>query len=95
MKAMSDQDVAKQLDDLGAEVDQRNAEYMAMAGAASDRVRMEKIEAHPERVARMAKVQAAQAEKIQEIRVREKEAIQKFKEEYGIDPTESSFFHYE
>ncbi len=95
MKAMSDQDVAKQLDDLGAAVDQSNAEYMAQAGAASDRVRMEKIEQHPERVAKLAKVQAHQAEAIQQIRLREAEAIEKFKQQYGIDPTKSSFFSYE
>jgi hypothetical protein len=95
MKAMSDQDVAKQLDDLGAAVDQSNAEYMAQAGAASDRVRMEKIEQHPERVAKLARVQAHQAEAIQQIRLREAEAIEKFKQQYGIDPTKSSFFSYE
>lgn len=95
MKAMSDQDVAKQLDDLGAAVDQSNAEYMAMAGAASDRVRMSKIEQHPERVAKIAQVQAHQAEAIQQIRMRETEAIERFKKQYGIDPTKSSFFSYE
>jgi hypothetical protein len=95
MKAMADQDVAKQLDDLGSAVDQANAEYMAMAGSASDRVRMDKIEAHPERVAAIAKVQAHQAEAIQQIRLREREAIEKFKQQYGIDPTKSSFFTYE
>lgn len=95
MKAMADQDVAKQLDDLGSAVDQSNAEYMAMAGAASDRVRMAKIEQHPERVARIAQVQAHQAEAIQQIRMREAEAIERFKKQYGIDPTRSSFFTYE
>lgn len=94
MKAMADQDVAKQLDDMGAAVDQSNAEYMAQAGAASDRVRMEKIEEHPERVAKIAQVQAHQAEAIQQIRLREQEAIERFKKQYGIDPTKSSFFSY-
>jgi hypothetical protein len=95
MKAASDQDIAKTLDDLGAEADQRNAEYMAKVGAASDRIRMEKIEKHPERIANIARVAAAQAEAIQQIRIREREAINKFKELYGIDPTASSFFHYQ
>lgn len=95
MKAMADQDVAKQLDDIGASIDQANVEYMAASGYASDKVRMEKIEGHPDRVAKIAKVQAAQAEAVQKIRLREKKAIEKFKEMYGIDPTESSFFHYE
>ena len=95
MKAMADQEVAKQLDDIGAAIDQSNVEYMAASGYASDRARMEKIEKQPERVAKIAKVQAAQAEAIQKIRLREKKAIEDFKEMYGIDPTESSFFHYE
>ncbi|QTA88941.1 hypothetical protein [Desulfonema magnum] len=95
MKAMADQDVAKQLDNIGAEIDQSNVEYMAASGYASDRVRMEKIEKHPDRIAKIAKVQAAQAEAIQKIRMRENKAIEAFKDMYGIDPTESSFFHYE
>ncbi len=95
MKAMADQDVAKQLDDIGSAIDQANVEYMAASGYASDKVRMEKIEKHPDRVAKIAKIQAAQAEAIQKIRLREKKAIERFKEMYGLDPTESSFFHYE
>jgi hypothetical protein len=94
MKAMSDQDIAKQLDTVGSTIDQANAVYMAAAGAASDEVRMEKIENQPERVAAIAKAQAAQAEAIQRIRLREQEAINDFKKRYGIDPTETSFFHY-
>ena len=95
MKAASDQDIAKNLDALGAEADRRNAEYMAAVGAASDRLRMEKIESHPKRIAEIARVAAAQAEAIQQIRVREQAAIDQFKKLYGIDPTESSFFHYQ
>jgi hypothetical protein len=93
-KAVSDQDVAKNLDELGAEADQRNLEFMAAAGAASDRLRMEKIEKHPKRLQDVAAVQAAQAEAVAAIRTREAKMIQYFKEKYGIDPTRSSFFHY-
>jgi len=95
MKAASDQNVAKTLDSLGAEADKRNAEYMATVGAATDRLRMEKIEKHPERIAEIAKAAAAQAEAIQSIRMRESAAIEEFKKQYGIDPTKSSFFHYQ
>ncbi|MGL4611367.1 MAG: hypothetical protein ACRCYY_17105 [Trueperaceae bacterium] len=95
MKAMADQDIAKQLDDLGAEVDQKNVEYMARAGAVSDELRMKRMEKHPQRIADIANARAAQAEAIQRIRERELVMIQKFKEQYGIDPTASSFFHYE
>jgi hypothetical protein len=95
MKAMADQDIAKQLDDLGAEVDQKNVEYMARAGAVSDELRMKRMEKHPQRIADIAAARAAQAEAIQRIRERELVMIQQFKEQYGIDPTASSFFHYE
>jgi hypothetical protein len=93
-KAVSDQDVARNLDDLGAEVDQRNLEFMAAAGAASDRLRMQKIEKHPKRLQDVAAVQAAQAEAVAAVRLREQKMIEHFKEKYGIDPTQSSFFHY-
>jgi DNA repair exonuclease SbcCD ATPase subunit len=95
MKAMADQDIAKQLDDLGAEVDQHNVEYMARAGAVSDELRMKRMEKHPQRIADIAAARAAQAESIQRIRERELVMIKQFKEQYGIDPTASSFFHYE
>lgn len=95
MKAAADQNIAKSLDDLGAEADRRNAEYMATVGAASDRLRMDKIEKHPARIAQIAEIAAAQAEAVQQIRLREAKAIEEFKRLYGIDPTASSFFHYQ
>lgn len=94
MKAAADQDIAKEMDDLGSAVDQSNAEYMAAVGAASDRLRMDKIEDHPERIAKMMEVQAAQAEALQRIIEREGQELEKFRKMYGIDPTKSSFFSY-
>lgn len=94
MKAMADQDIAKQLDDLGAEADQRNVEYMARAGAVSDEIRMRRMEKHPQRIADIANARAAQAEAISRIRERELKLIEQFKTQYGIDPTRSSFFSY-
>ena len=94
MKAMADQDIARQLDDLGAEADQKNVEYMARAGAVSDEIRMRRMEKHPQRIADIANARAAQAEAIQRIRERELKLIEQFKEQYGIDPTQSSFFTY-
>ena len=95
MKAASDQDVARNLDDLGSEVDRRNAEYMAAVGAASDRLRMEKIEKHPKRIQEIARIAAAQAEALAKVRMREQQAIDEFRNKYGIDPTQSSFFFHE
>jgi hypothetical protein len=95
MKAMADQDIAKQLDELGADTDQRNVEYMARAGAVSDELRMKRMEMHPQRVADIQAARAAQAEAIQRIRQRERKMIEQFKEQYGLDPTSSSFFTYD
>lgn len=95
MKAMSDQEIAKDLDKLGAAADQKNVEYMVRAGAVSDEIRMKRMEDHPERIAKIAAARAAQAEAIQRIRQREHKMIEQFKELYGIDPTRSSFFSYE
>jgi len=94
MKAMADQDIAKQLDDMGDDIDQKNVEYMARAGAVSDNIRMRRMEKHPQRIAEIANARAAQAEAIQRIRERELKLIEQFKEQYGIDPTKSSFFSY-
>jgi hypothetical protein len=94
MKAMSDQDVAKNLDKVGVEVDGRNVEFMAQVGSASDRARMEMVESQPERVKRISEAQANQAEAQQQIREREAEVISEFRKKYGIDPLDSSFFSY-
>ncbi|MDO8669255.1 MAG: hypothetical protein Q7K65_03095 [Candidatus Buchananbacteria bacterium] len=95
MKAAADQEIAKELDDMGSQVDQNNAEYMARVGSASDRLRMDKLEKHPERIRKIVEVQQAQAEAVSAIRQRETKAIDDFRKRYGIDPTRSSFFHYE
>lgn len=93
-KALADQEAAKQLDTMGQKIDLNNTEFMAAAGATSDRVRMDKAERHPEQMKRLMEVQAARAKATAEIREREAKLIQYFKDTYGIDPTESSFFHY-
>ncbi len=94
MKAMSDQDVAQNLDNLGTAIDKSNVDFMAKVGAASDKRRMEMIESQPERIKRIEEARAAQAEAQARIRDREKEALEKFRERYGIDPMDSSFFTY-
>ncbi len=94
-KGMADQDIARRLDEVGVEVDLRNAEYMASAGALSDRLRMDRVEKHPDIIRQLAGIAAAQAEAVAQIRHREREAIAAFKAQYGIDPTNSSFFRFE
>lgn len=94
MKAMSDQDIAKDLDKLGVAIDKSTAEYMAQAGAVSDRIRVERMEKHPQIVRKIMEIAAAQAEAHQIIREREAEVLRVFREKYGLDPLATSFFTY-
>ena len=94
MKAMSDQDVAQNLDNLGTAIDKSNVDFMAKVGSASDRRRMEMVESQPERIKKIEEARAAQAEAQARIRDREHEALKQFREKYNIDPLDSSFFTY-
>lgn len=93
-KGLSDVSVAKELDELSSMVDQKNLEFMVAAAGAADRLRMEKLEKHPGRMKEIEATQAAFAENIALIREREIELVNYYKDNYGIDPTKSSFFHY-
>ncbi len=94
MKAMSDQDVAQNLDNLGTAIDKSNVDFMAKVGSASDRRRMEMVESQPERIRKIEEARAAQAEAQARIREREHEALKQFRDKYNIDPLDSSFFTY-
>lgn len=94
MKAMSDQDVAQNLDNLGTAIDKSNVDFMAKVGSASDRRRMEMVESQPERIKKIEEARAAQAEAQARIREREHEALAQFRDKYNIDPLDSSFFTY-
>ncbi|MGJ8654172.1 MAG: hypothetical protein ACSHX8_12940 [Opitutaceae bacterium] len=94
MKAMSDQEAAEKLDTLGSALDKSNVDFMAKVGSASDRRRMKMVESQPERIKRIEEARAAQAEAQAQIREREKLALDDFRERYGLDPLDSSFFSY-
>ncbi len=94
MKGMADQQVAHGMDQIGTEIDGRNAEMMALIGSTSDKVRMGMFEAHPDRIRRLVEATGAQAEAIAEMRKREAAAVQRFHERYGINPRAESFFSY-
>lgn len=87
MQASSDQEIAQQLDNLGAKVDQNNAEYMASVTVASDKMVTEKFAAHPERQEEMSIVHAAQLEAIAMVEKKHKAFVQAMADKYGIDPT--------
>jgi hypothetical protein len=95
MKAASDQEVAKKLDALGQAADINNARYMATVGSASDNIRIEKVKKHAGNLREVVQARAAQAEAIQNIRAQEADLLRQFKERWGIDPMDTSFFRYE
>lgn len=92
MKAVSDQNVARNLDQVGVEIDARNIEVMAQVGTVSDKVRQEMFEQHPDRMARILNAAGAQQEAIAEMRVREKRAMEMFRSRYGVEPTAEAIF---
>jgi hypothetical protein len=94
MKGMSDQQVAKGMDEIGTEIDGRNAETLARVGATSDKVRQEMFEAQPARVKRILSALGAQQEAIAQMREREQLAMKAYRERYGVDPKAESFFSF-
>lgn len=92
MKASSDQQVAQQLDTLGAAVDQKNAEAMAAAGAASDRARVARFEQMPGRIRAITEVAKAQVEARDMVESRMAEFYKEWQDRYGIDPLATSYF---
>jgi hypothetical protein len=94
MKGMSDQQVAKGMDEIGTEIDGRNAETMARVGATSDKVRQEMFEAQPARVKRILSAMGAQQEAIAQMREREQAAMAEYHRRYGVDPKAESFFSF-
>ncbi len=95
MKGVADQQVARGLDKIGTEIDARNAEAMARFGAASDEVRQQMVEDHPERLARIANAAAGQAEAAALMREREAKAFEAFSKHYGVKASASSIFSYQ
>lgn len=92
MQGASDQEVASHLDETGSKINQNNAEYQAMVGAVSDRIRMEMIERHPDIMENIAKIQQAMAENEQLIRKREGKSYDDFMKMYGVDPLREFYF---
>ena len=90
MKALSDQDIAANLDKVGVKTDQNNVDYMVKAASASDKARMVMLEAQPERLRHIAEAQRALAAIQAHIQERETNVIDDFHRRYGINPLESS-----
>jgi len=95
MKAFGDEEVAHTYNKVGQESDLRGLEYMVRVRAVSTEAVLRTIEEHPEVMETIHGALAASAESEQGFRVRFSEAIEKFKQQYGYDPTEAFYFHYE
>lgn len=91
MKASSDQEIAKELDKMGAAVDQNNVEFMAKVTVSSDKIMEDKVAAHPKRFEKMVKVQEALAEHVFKSDQKMKDMVSEMKDKYGVDPIKSQF----
>ena len=92
MKASADQEVARTLDDLGAEVDQRNVADMAAMGAASDRAREERFSKMPDRVRAIHEIAIAQVQARAAVEAKMEHHLAEWRAKYGIDPMSTSYF---
>lgn len=91
MKASAVQEGAKNIDDVGAEIDQRGVESMAMIGAASDRARVEHFEDFPKRIKAIHAVSVAQVKAMLATDARMRQVYEDYKRRWGINPLETSF----
>lgn len=94
MKASSDQEIAQALDNLGAEVDQSNVDFMAKTAVASDRIMADKVGAHPERLRKMQEAQDGLTQHLAKADAEMKAMVASMTEKYGIDPIKSNFSHW-
>lgn len=94
MKASSDQEIAQALDNLGAEVDQSNVDFMAKTAVASDRIMADKVGAHPERLRKMQEAQDGLTQHLAKADADMKAMVASMTEKYGIDPIKSNFSHW-
>ena len=95
MRASGDEEVAHTYNKVGQEADLRGLEYMVRVRAVSTEAVLRTIEEHPGIMETIHGALAASAESEQGFRLRFSEAIEKFKQQYGYDPTEAFYFHYE
>jgi hypothetical protein len=92
MKASADQDIAKNIDTLGAATDKSNVTAMAAMGAASDRARVARFKEMPQRIRDIEKIAELQIEARGVVEREMHGLIEEWRGRYGIDPLATSFF---
>jgi hypothetical protein len=90
-KSMSVQEIASDIDKLGAKLDQSSTEYMAQVGKVSDDLRLRRMEAQPERMRALDEVRKGQAKAHHAALDREAKVREEFVSKYGFDPFSGSF----
>ncbi|MEK7854967.1 MAG: hypothetical protein AAB288_02675, partial [Acidobacteriota bacterium] len=93
-KGLNEVMAGDRLDEVGVETDRRNLQAAVAVTSAIDRMLVKKFEKHPERIKDIEATRAAWAEHTARIRERYSAIIERYKENYGIDPTGSSYFNY-
>lgn len=94
-KAQATQDAAANVDRVGSEIDERSVLDMAAMDAASGRLTLDTIEAHPGRMRRFGEIAAVAAEDEARFRERMGALINEYAEKYGVDPMASSVLTYQ
>ena len=92
LKAASDQDAAKQINDMGRNMDARGDALMAELDAATQKAMVETFEGFPGFLKKLSETLAAQGEVDIEVRQRFAGVLDEVKKHYGIDLRKTSFF---
>lgn len=87
-KMLDDQEVASQLDEVGAETDRRNLEFAAKAVVATDKARAEMMNSLPERMKAVRSVAAGLSAHLKETLEKDKEFLKSFHDKYGLGNSE-------
>lgn len=90
IKGAADQEVAKNLDKIGAQVAEEEMAEIASIIKSSDQILMDKIENTPGEIQRMHEILAASTEAKAKIRQRMNSQIREFMNKYGTDPLATS-----
>lgn len=93
-KGLADQELTKQILNMGSEIDLDNLETVVAGAAASDRLITQIMKEQPGRMREITNILASQAEAHAKIREEQQQILDEYREKYGIDLSTKSFFHY-
>lgn len=94
LKGLADMEFTTQIDQIGTKQDQKNLEMSAKVMIASNKARMEKLQAHKPRMEETSKVLSMMAQHIAKDREGLLQIMTEFEEKWGIDKSASHFHTY-